>query len=91
MLGFRIALGWLELIRCCVHLLPTSEKLSVVRAHRLVFLFNFLKLFLGERRRVSGGGAESVGDTKSEAGSRLRAVSTEPDVGLEPTNREIMA
>ena len=35
------------------------------------------------------GGAER-GDTESEAGSRLRAVSTEPDVGLEPTNREIM-
>ena len=30
------------------------------------------------------------GDTESEAGPRLRAVSTGPDVGLEPTNREIM-
>ena len=29
-------------------------------------------------------------DTKSEAGSRLRAVSTEPDEGLEPTNCVIM-
>ena len=27
---------------------------------------------------------------KSKAGSKLQAVSTEPDVGLEPTNREIM-
>ena len=34
------------------------------------------------------GGAE--GDTESEAGSRLRAVSTEPEVGLELTNYEIM-
>ena len=43
-----------------------------------------------ERQSVSGGGAERKGDTESEAGSRLRAISTEPYVGLEPTNREIM-
>ena len=30
------------------------------------------------------------GDTESKAGSRLLAVSTEPDVGLEPTNHKIM-
>ena len=30
------------------------------------------------------------GDPESEAGSRLRAVSTEPDVGLDPTNLKIM-
>ena len=35
-------------------------------------------------------GREREGDTDSEAGSRLRAVSTEPHVGLEPTNRETM-
>ena len=39
---------------------------------------------------MSGGGAEGEGDTESEAGSGLRAVSTEPDVGLEPTNCAIM-
>ena len=39
---------------------------------------------------MNGGGAEREGDTESETGSRLRAVSTEPDVGLEPTNSEIM-
>ena len=41
---------------------------------------------------MSGGGAERVreGDTKSKAGSRFRAASTEPEVGLEPTNPEIM-
>ena len=38
---------------------------------------------------MSGGGAESEGDTGSEAGSRLRAGSTEPDVGLELMRREI--
>ena len=35
-------------------------------------------------------GSEQGEDTESEAGSRLRAVSTETDVGLEPTSHEIM-
>ena len=38
---------------------------------------------------MSGGGAEREGDAESKAGSRLPTVSPEPDVGLEPTNREI--
>ena len=38
---------------------------------------------------MSRGGAERKGDTGSETGSRLRAVSSEPDAGLEPTDREI--
>ena len=32
---------------------------------------------------------EREGDIESEAGSRLRAVSTEPDAGLKPTSSEI--
>ena len=36
-----------------------------------------------ERQSANGGGAEREGDTESEAGSRLQAVSTEPDAGLE--------
>ena len=39
---------------------------------------------------MNGGGAEREGDTESEAGSRLRAVSTEPDAGLGLTDRDIM-
>ena len=39
---------------------------------------------------MSGGGAGSEEDTESEPGSRLRAVSTEPNVGLKFTNCEIM-
>ena len=39
---------------------------------------------------MSKGEAKREGDTESEADSRLRAVSTEPDVGLEPMNHEIM-
>ena len=49
-------------------------------------------LFRSEREReremsMSGGGAERDGDTESEAGSRLQAVSTEPNMGLEPVNK----
>ena len=43
-----------------------------------------------ERQSASGGGTEREEDTECEAGSRLRAVSTEPEVGLEPTNCEIV-
>ena len=45
---------------------------------------------MAERKNASGGGAEREGDTGSEAGSRLRAVSTEPDAGLELTDCKIM-
>ena len=39
---------------------------------------------------MNGGGSEKGGDTESEAGSRLRAVSTEPNTGFELVDREIM-
>ena len=39
---------------------------------------------------MNGGGAGREGDTESEAGSRLRAVSTGPNAGLELTDREIV-
>ena len=39
---------------------------------------------------MNGGGAEREGDTESETGSRLLAISPEPDAGLELTDREIM-
>ena len=39
---------------------------------------------------MNGGGAEREGDTESEAGSRLRAISPEPDAGLELTDHEIV-
>ena len=47
-------------------------------------------MFSFERETDSRIRAEREGDTRSEAGSRLQAVGTEPDVGLEPTNHEIM-
>ena len=39
---------------------------------------------------MNGGGAEREGDTESETGSRLRAISPEPGAGLELTDREIV-
>ena len=43
-----------------------------------------------ERKTMNGVRAEKQGDIVSEAGSRLYAVSTEPDAGLELTNHEMM-
>ena len=39
---------------------------------------------------MNGGEAEREGDTESEAGSRLWAISLEPDTGLELMDREIV-
>ena len=44
-------------------------------------------LFIFETESVSRGGAERAQDTESKTGSRLQAVSTEPDAGLELKNR----
>ena len=43
-----------------------------------------------ERQSESWRRAEREGNAECEAGSRLRAVSTEPDVELEPTDWEIV-
>ena len=58
----------------------------------ILFLTFFLMFIFEERERqsVSRGGAERQGDTESEAGSRLWAISTEPDKALELMSREIM-
>ena len=50
----------------------------------------FIHFSKTERDRAQTGVGRREGDTESEAGSRLRGVSTEPDAGLKPTNREIM-
>ena len=39
---------------------------------------------------MNRGGAEREGDPESEAGSRLWAISPEPDAGLELADREIV-
>ena len=59
-----------------------------------IYFFKYFLMFIyfweRQRQNVSGLGAERKGDTESEKGSRLWAVSTEPDAGLELTNYEIM-
>ena len=50
----------------------------------------FIYFWDRERQSMNGGGAKREGDTESETGSRLRAISPEPDVGLELTDREIV-
>ena len=61
-------------------------------------ILNFFLMFIFERERdreretehEQGRGRERGGDTESEADSRLQAVSTELDTGLELGNHEIM-
>ena len=55
----------------------------------MFFFFSLMFIYLW-RAEGHKWGRGREGGTKSKAGSRLRAVSTEPDVGLESTNREIM-
>ena len=64
---------------------------------REVSEINFLKLFLmfyfifeTEREGVRVGEGQRERETESEAGSRLWAVSAEPDLGLEPMIYKIM-
>ena len=71
---------------------PLPLEILKVLTQDSAFFLNYVSLFLRgiERQSMSGRGAEREGDTESEAGSRLRAVSTEPDAGLQLMNCEIM-
>ena len=50
----------------------------------------FIYFWDRERQSMNGGGSEREGDTESETGSKLQAVSAEPDKGLKLTDHEIM-
>ena len=54
------------------------------------FFLMFIYFWQIEKQRMNRGGAEREGDTESVADSRLWVVRTEPDTGLEVTDREIM-
>ena len=56
----------------------------------LIFFSTFIYFWDRERQSMNGGGAVRAGDTESETDSRLRAISPEPDAGLELTDREIV-
>ena len=68
----------------------TGIALNVQIALGSIDIFFNIYLFLRQRESMNRGGLEKEGDTESETGFRLRAVSTEPDAGLEPMDREIM-
>ena len=65
---------------------------SLACIFRLLFFFNFFLTFIyfWDRDRAWTGEGQREGDTESETGSGLWAVSTEPDAGLKLTDREIM-
>ena len=73
--------------------LSAPPQLMMSLSHKQFLIFFNIYSFLRdkERHNMSGGGVEREGDTESEAGSRLRAVSTEPDAGLESRNCEIIS
>ena len=58
-----------------------------MRINRSFLFLTFIHFSETEGERE---GQREKGDTESEAGSRLQAVSTEPDAGLELTDCEIM-
>ena len=55
-----------------------------------LFIFTFIYFWDRERQSMNGGVSEREGDTESETGSRLWAISPEPDTGLELPDREIV-
>ena len=71
----------------------SAHFIIIFLSFEFLFIYVFKCLFLFEREREKApmwGRGRERGDTLSEAGSRLRAVSAEPHAGLEPTNREIV-
>ena len=85
-------------ILCCIWLQSSLLSLNLDQfcfSFCPLTLIFFLKIFFNvylflREREVNRGGAEREGDTELEAGSRLQVVSTEPNVGPEPMNLEIM-
>ena len=74
------------------HLPPTPTPRTWSLFFLFIFLLNFFNIYLSlwDRDTAWVGEGQREGDTESKAGSRLRADSTEPDVGLELTNPKTM-
>ena len=98
-------LNWATQVPLCMYFLKSKEifpkgpylaslSLFIQCFISLASAFSFFNvyLFLRERDRARAGeGAETrEGDTESETGSRLWAVCTEPNMGLELRNGEIV-
>ena len=71
-----------------------SSLMIYVCMYIYIYIFLIFNVYLllrdRERQSMSMGGVDRGGDTELEAGSKLWAVSTEPDARLNPTNCEIM-
>ena len=68
-------------------------KLNLETESNICFFLFFFKFYLFCRKREStqaGTSRQTERDAESKAGSRLRAVSTEPEAEPDPTNREII-
>ena len=73
------------------HCMACGFSLSLSLSLSLFLSLFLLFIYFWERDRTwVGGGAEREGDTESEAGSRLSAVSTELDSGLELRSCELL-
>ena len=88
----RILSGRQEAVRSCVRVRKTGHYTQFLDMSKPPAVFINVYLFLGQREteHERGRGREREGDTESETGSRLRAISPEPDAGLELTDREIV-
>ena len=64
--------------------------LMLPRTNLFIYFLLFLMFIFETETEHEWERVESEGDTESRAGSRLRAVRTEPNAGLKRTNREIM-
>ena len=71
---------------CVISIFQKIFKVYLFKKIFLVFIFETER----ERQSASRGGAEREGDPESEAGSKLLTVGTEPDAGLDLTDREVM-
>ena len=81
---------WKHLSSISKYQLFNSVLPTVVKIFKFFLMFIYFWRRERYRQSMSGGGAEREGDAESKVGSRLWAVSTEPDEGLEPTSHEFM-
>ena len=83
---------WINIWKDTNYLLfkETQRKIPMRYNSNFFNVYLFLREREGERQSVNDQGAEREGDTESKAGSRLWAVSTEPDVELGMKDHEIM-
>ena len=88
---YPVFIYWTRFLQLLKLSVSKGELLIFLSAHLFSFL-NFLLTFIyyWETQSVSRGRVERGGDTESEVGSRLQAVSTEPDAELELPNYKIM-